>query len=118
MTRYRRRSDILADIVKVAGNGCKKTKIMYLANLSFVLLNKYLKDALHVGFLQSDGEQYLMTKKGEDFLERYQQFSSRYSAFKADVEKLKSEAEALDEMCRTRRGGNKANRRKEFADLG
>jgi predicted transcriptional regulator len=118
LTKYRHRFDILADIVRVAGTGSRKTKIMYLANLSFVLLNKYLKDALHVGFLQSNGEQYLMTKKGEAFLERYQQFSSRYSAFKADVEKLKCEAEALDKMCRPRHGSNKGARRKEFAVLG
>jgi predicted transcriptional regulator len=118
LTKYRHRFDILADIVRVAGTGSRKTKIMYIANLSFALLNKYLKDALHVGFLQSDGEQYLMTKKGEAFLERYQQFSSRYSAVKADVEKLRCEAEALDEMCRSRRGSNKGARRKEFAVLG
>jgi cell division protein FtsB len=59
-----------------------------------------------------------MTKKGEVFLEKYQQFSSRYSAFKADVEKLKCEAEALDKMCRSRHGSNKGARRKEFAVLG
>jgi predicted transcriptional regulator len=118
LTKYRRRFDILADIVRVAGTGSRKTKIMYFANLSFVLLNKYLEDALHVGFLQSKGVQYLMTKKGEAFLERYQQFSSRYSAVKADVEKLKCEAEALDKMCRPRRGGNRGARRREFAVLG
>ena len=118
LTKYRHRFDILADIVRVAGTGSRKTKIMYLANLSFVLLNKYLEDALHVGFLQSHGRQYLMTKKGEVFLEKYQQFSSRYSAFKADVEKLKCEAEALDKMCRPRHGSNKGARRKEFAVLG
>lgn len=118
LTKYRRRFDILADIVRVAGTGSRKTKIMYFANLSFVLLNKYLEDALHVGFLQSKGVQYLMTKKGEAFLERYQQFSSRYSAVKADVEKLKCEAEALDKMCRPRRANSRSMRRKGFAVLG
>ena len=117
LTKYRHRFDILADIVRVAGTGSRKTKIMYIANLSFALLNKYLKEALHVGLLQSNGEQYLMTKKGEAFLERYKQFSSRYSAVIADVEKLKCEAEALAKMCRPRHGSSKGNRRKEFAIL-
>ena len=40
MVKYRRRFDILADMVRVAGAGARKTKIMYFANLSFVLLNK------------------------------------------------------------------------------
>jgi predicted transcriptional regulator len=116
--KYRRRFDILADIVRVAGAGARKTKIMYFANLSFVLLNKYLEDALHVGFLRLSGEQYLATKKGEAFLERYLKFSSRYSTVKADLEALECEAEDLDKMCRPRRGNSRGLRRKWFAVLG
>jgi predicted transcriptional regulator len=117
LAKYRCRLDILADIVKVAETGARKTKIMYFANLSFLLLNKYLEDALHVGFLQTKGEKYLMTKKGEAFLERYRRFSSQYSTVKANLEKLECEAEALDRMCRPRRG-SKAMRRKGIAVLG
>jgi len=118
LVKYRRRFDILADIVRVAGAGARKTKIMYFANLSFVLLNKYLEDALHVGFLQLNDGQYLMTKKGEAFLERYSEFSSRYSTVKADLEKLECEAAVLDKMCRSRRGNSRSLRRKGFAVLG
>jgi len=118
LAKYRRRFDILADIVRVAGTGSRKTKIMYFANLSFVLLNKYLEDALHVGFLRLNGDRYLMTKKGEAFLERYTKFSSRYSSVKADVEKLESEAEVLDKMCRSRRVNDRNVRRSRFAVLG
>ena len=118
LVKYRRRFDILADILKVAERGAKKTKIMYFANLSFVLLNKYLEDALHVGFLRFDGDEYLMTKKGEAFLERYRVFSSRYSLVRADLEKLGCEAEELDKMCGRRRGNVKGIRRKGFAVLG
>jgi predicted transcriptional regulator len=116
--KYRRRFDILADIVRVAGAGARKTKIMYFANLSFVLLNKYLEDALHVGFLQSKDGQYLVTRKGEAFLARYLKFSSRYSTVKADLEALECEAEDLDKMCRPRRGNSRGLRRKGFAVLG
>jgi predicted transcriptional regulator len=118
LAKYRRRFDILADIVRVAGVGARKTKIMYFANLSFALLNKYLEDALHVGFLRLSGERYLMTKKGEAFLERYSEFSSRYSSVKADLERLECEAEDLDKMCRPRRTNGKGLRRKGFAVLG
>jgi predicted transcriptional regulator len=116
--RYRRRFDILADIVRVAGSGVRKTKIMYFANLSFLLLNRYLEDALHVGFLRLSGEEYLMTKKGEAFLERYTKFSSRFSSVKADLEALESEAQVLDRMCRPCRFGKKNGRRSRLAVLG
>lgn len=117
MVKYRRRFDILADIVRVAGAGARKTKIMYFANLSFALLNKYLEDALHVGFLRLTDGQYLVTKKGEAFLERYLEFSSRYSTVKANLERLECEAEALDKMCRPRRVNGRSVRRKGFAVL-
>ncbi len=117
MTTYRRRLDIIADILKVARTGAKKTKIMYFANLSFALLNKYLQDALHVGFLQFDGEKYLMTKKGEDFLQKYGLFTTQYSTVKAHLEKLHGEAEVLDKMYRRRVNGRPA-RKKGLAVLG
>lgn len=116
--KYRRRFDILADIVHVAGTGVRKTKIMYFANLSFVLLNKYLEDALHLGFLQSSGERYFTTRKGEAFLKRYEEFSNRYSSVKADLVELECKAKALDKMCRRRRDNHRVERRKSFAVLG
>jgi predicted transcriptional regulator len=118
LARYRRRFDILADMMRVAGSGARKTKIMYFANLSFVLLNRYLEDALHVGFLRFDGEEYLVTKKGEAYLERYNKFSSMCSSVREDLSELKSEAEVLDRMCRSRRDGNKNGRRSRLAVLG
>lgn len=118
MTRYRRRLDILADVVRVAGSGARKTKIMYFANLSFALLNRYLEDALHVRFLRFDGEEYLTTKKGEAFLERYKAFASRCSSVRADLSELESEAEVLERMCRPRRGNNRNLRRSRLAVLG
>ena len=118
MTKYRRRFDILADIVRVASSGARKTRIMYIANLSFLLLNKYLEDALHVGFLRFDDGEYLATKKGEAFLNRYNEFSNRYSSFKEDLVELESEAEALDRMCRWRRNCKKNGRRSRLAVQG
>lgn len=116
--KYRRRFDIFADIVRVAGSGARKTKIMYFANLSFVLLNRYLQDALYLGFLRLNGEKYLATKKGEAFLERYNLFSSRFSTVRADLTALESEAQVLDGMCRSCRFSKKSGRRSRLAVLG
>lgn len=104
--------------MRVAGSGARKTKIMYFANLSFLLLNRYLQDALRLGFLRLNGEKYSATKKGKAFLERYNLFSSRFSSVKADLTVLESEAQVLDEMCRSCRFSKRNRRRSLLAILG
>jgi len=119
LVKYRRRFDILADIVSVAGHGARRTKIMYLANLSHLLLKRYLEDGLRVGLLQAVGQEFSVTSKGEAFLDRYQRFSGRYSRVEQDVEALRCEAEELERMCRPRRGnGRRSVRRSKLAMLG
>ena len=118
MVRYRRRFDILADVIRVAGQGARRTKIMYFANLSHLLLKRYLEDALHVGFLRAVGEEFSVTSKGEAFLERYQRFSGRYSRVEQDVVALRCEAEELEKLCRPRKGNGRNCRRSKLAMLG
>ena len=119
MVRYRRRFDILADVIRVAGQGARRTKIMYFANLSHLLLKRYLEDALRVGFLRAVGEEFSVTSKGEAFLERYKRFSGRYSRVKQDVVALRCEAEELERLCKPRRGnGRRSVRRSKLAMLG
>jgi len=97
--KYRRRFQIIADIISVAENGAKKTRIMYFANLSYKLLTKYLEDTVKVGFIQGDDSGYKTTGKGRLFLEKYTQFSSKYSKLVNDLEALKFEMEVLERMC-------------------
>lgn len=118
MAKYRRRFDIIADIIGVARPRSKKTRIMYFANLSYALLKKYLDDSMRLGFLRSAGDEFEVTRRGEDFLERYHQFSSRYSQVEKDLEKVKSDAEVLDKMCRPFRRRNKNCRRTRLALFG
>jgi len=99
MVRYRRRFEIIADILKVALKGAKKTRIMYFANLSYRLLEKYLGETVHMGFLSLDDDGYRTTEKGLMFLERYSVYSGRYSRIEKDLNSLKSEMEVLDNMC-------------------
>jgi predicted transcriptional regulator len=98
--RYRRRFDIIADIISVAGRGAKKTKIMYFANLSYLLLEKYLEETVQNGFLRFGDNGYEATEKGQAFLVSYDKFSSRSSRLNRDLERLKYEAEELEKMCR------------------
>ena len=114
--RYRRRFDIVADVISVAGQGARKTKIMYFANLSYLLLQRYLADAVRVGFLRLAGEEFMVTAKGMEFLDRYQRFSGRASRVEADLAALRSEELELERLCGPRRknSGSKC-RRSRFA---
>lgn len=115
--RYRRRFDIVADIISAAGQGARRTKIMYFANLSHLLLKRYLQDAVRAGFLRPVGKEFSVTPKGQDFLDKYLRFSGKYSRVSADLEVLQSEAEELERLCRPRRDG-KGCRRSRLAILG
>lgn len=99
LSKYRRRFEIIADVLNAAGKGGKKTKIMYFANLSYLLLQKYLNETLHAGFLRFNNDGYEVTEKGLIFLERYGEFSSRYVKAQKKFEALKFEMEALERMC-------------------
>jgi predicted transcriptional regulator len=74
--QYRTRLEITANILEIAKEGSRKTRIMYLGNLSFDLLQKYLKQLEQLGLVSvkntADGERvYNVTEKGKDFLTDY-----------------------------------------------
>lgn len=115
--KYRRRFDIIADVIGVARPSAKKTKIMYFANLSYALLKKYLEDSVRLGFLRFSGDEYEATSKGEAFLEHYAQFSNNRSRVNKDLEELEFEAEVLERMCRPGNARGKNARRRAFAAL-
>lgn len=66
--------EIAAGILEIAKNGSRKTRIMYLGNLSFDLLQKYLGMLVNRGLLEiRNGEDrvYVATEKGRAFLEDF-----------------------------------------------
>jgi predicted transcriptional regulator len=64
--------DIIADILKVALSGAKKTHIVYKANLNFNVLKRYIIRLEENGLLMKiDGGHYMTTQKGSQFLEQY-----------------------------------------------
>ena len=79
-TINRTRVEILANILKVAGNRTLKTHIMYKANLSYRQLEKYLTFLQENGLLElfmEDGvRMFRVTDKGRDFLQDYQRLNS------------------------------------------
>jgi predicted transcriptional regulator len=78
--RRRDRLYIIAEILKIAGEGSLKTQIMYKANLSFAQLNEYLSFLLQLKLLEIHKEErkkiYVTTAKGEEYLDKYGEISS------------------------------------------
>jgi predicted transcriptional regulator len=96
---YRDRLEIIADILAVAEGGAKKTRIMYIANLSYNLLKKYLHETLQIGFLRQRDDIYELTERGKTFLNKYKDFSRKHSKIKQELQTVLSEREVLEQMC-------------------
>lgn len=66
----RSRLEILQEIMHLAGQGHKKTRIMYGANLSYEMLNKYMDFLRTKGFITVDEEtgKYAITDTGLEFI--------------------------------------------------
>jgi predicted transcriptional regulator len=79
--RKRTKYDLLADLLRSSKGGARKTNLMFRANLSFVLLNKYLSFLVENGFLESKDGLFFPTKTGLRYLHRY----ARYTRAKDDL---------------------------------
>ena len=99
MGKYRNRIEIIADILNVAIVGVNKTKIMYVANLSYRLLEKYLHEIIALDFIAFRNNSYEVTEKGRDFLERYNEFSRKYIMIEDELRKILLEREVLERLC-------------------
>jgi predicted transcriptional regulator len=63
--------EIIAEILRTAKDGAKKTRIMYSCGLSYKFVQKYLDLLLETGLLRI-GNSYHTTDKGMGFLYKYQ----------------------------------------------
>ena len=78
MKTIRRRNDldIVADILQVARDGAKKTRIVYQANLNFRIVKGYLERLIGNGMLVHDPPRYYTAEKGVTYLTRYRNLLS------------------------------------------
>ncbi len=74
---YRSKLDIVADILSVVGQNPMKTQIMYQANLSYKVLQKYLLKMTSASLIKFKEEErcYALTSKGNEFLKNYEKYS-------------------------------------------
>lgn len=102
MTKYRDQLCIMAAILEAANSGCKRTRIMFSANLSFKLLEKYLGLVVGLGLVETDGSVYLLTERGHEFLRRYRDFNKSYAELRELVGFLGSNHEKLTHFSKNR----------------
>ena len=99
MGKNRDRLSIVAAILEAANPGASKTRIMFQANLSFSLLEKYLEVAATAGFVQIDSGKYQLTELGKEFLREYRHFHEKYDRAQKMLDTLGSERERLARLC-------------------
>jgi predicted transcriptional regulator len=107
MGKYRGKLQIIADILSVVREGAKKTHVMYQANLSYRLLSRYLTEVLESGLVSRDNEDhYRLTRRGKNFLERFNQYSKRCGQLEQQLNHVNNEKTVLENII-----GDNLNRR-------
>jgi predicted transcriptional regulator len=77
MRKNRDQLSIVAALLEAAETGTNKTRIMYAANLSFKLLEKYLKLTRNSGLLDLNNSTYELTPEGRVFVSRHRGFCAK-----------------------------------------
>jgi predicted transcriptional regulator len=67
--KYRSRTDIAGDILRVAMNGAKKTHIVYAVNLNFNIAQDYLEMLNEKELIRHENGLFTTTNKGKVFQE-------------------------------------------------
>lgn len=104
MGSYRSRLDIIADILDVANRSAKKTQIMYQANLSYKVLQKYLSEMSEATLLEyrDVNQSYCITCKGTKFLQTYREYSKNSKSIERRQLLVNDKRKALDDLCSTK----------------
>ena len=98
--KNRGRLEIIRDMLSAASEKTRKTRIMYQANLSYRLLEKYLKSLLESGLVKCvDDSFYLITWKGKEFLQSYDDYLERCRRLGEEIRGVRKDILLLENMC-------------------
>ena len=98
--RYRYSLEIVRDMLLIASVKVRKTRMMYQANLSFRQSEKYLKSLLENGLMEChDDSCYLITKRGKDFLQMYDDYLERSRRIGDEINGARKDMLLLENMC-------------------
>lgn len=101
MRNYRDRFEIISDILKIAKKNPKKTQIMYQANLSYKILQKYLRNIITAALVnfQEENHCYSLTAKGQVFLDTYQDYAQSNRSVENHLNDLLIRKKVLNRLC-------------------
>ena len=101
MANYRGRIDIIADILRVAEEKVKKTQIMYRANLSYTVLQKYLAELTDASLIayKDDAQCYILTNKGKEYLVLYKEYSKANRHIEKRLTTARTKKNVLNKLC-------------------
>lgn len=101
MVNYRDRLDIIADILAVVSREAKKTQIMYQANLSYKVLQRYLTEIVDAALVkfQEANQIYLLTGKGHEYLDAYKEYSRCSKSMEKRLNEFTSKRKILENLC-------------------
>ena len=74
MSQRRNNLEIVAEILKIAKKGAKKTRIVYGANMNFKMLDEYLEKLTKAGLIansENNGGLIKTTEKGIEYLQQF-----------------------------------------------
>jgi len=98
---YRDRLDIIADILNVASRVAKKTQLMYQANLSYKVLQKYLNEITEADLVHFEyGNQcFMLTGKGQEFLDAYREYTKCNKNMEKRLNEISTKRQVLESLC-------------------
>jgi predicted transcriptional regulator len=86
----RHKLDIIAEILKLAQGGSKKTRLVYQANINFTMLVKYTALLEKKSFIHMMNDHIYTTHEGLEFLRQYEQMRLAWD-FNEEDEKARAE---------------------------
>jgi predicted transcriptional regulator len=86
---------IIGSILDACNTQTTKTHIMFFANLSFKLLEKYLEILTQSGLIKVEGNKYELTQEGLEFIENFKNVNERYISAQKTFESVESERKKL-----------------------
>lgn len=102
--KNRHKLEIVRDMLSIASVKTRKTRIMYQANLSYRIMEKYLNSLLENGLIECDEEaSYLITSRGKKFLQMYADYLEKSKRTVEEItlarKNVKMEKFKLENMC-------------------
>jgi predicted transcriptional regulator len=120
LVNYRDRLDIIADILNVASKEAKKTQIMYQANLSYKVLQRYLNEIVTASLIRFEDEKqcYMLTEKGHEYLDAYKEYSRFSKTMEKRLNDFSTKRKVLENLCPTKQTENSSESAVENSSSG